>query len=343
MSSQVLYRKYRPQVFDEVIGQTEVVRALSSQIDNQAFAHAYLFFGSRGTGKTSIARIFGRTLGISSSDIYEIDAASNRGIDDIRSLREAVRTTPLESTHKLYIIDEVHMLTKEAFNALLKTLEEPPPHVIFILATTEIEKVPETIVSRCQVYTFSSPSVDTLTDHILDVAKKEGSTLNKEVAGLIALSGDGSFRDALGALQKVLTGIDSKKLEVLDVEKILRIPSSTHTVSFVKNLLEGKREEVFLIIDSVSSSGLDVSLFIKQVLVYMRLLLLARFDSASIKDEIRAHTHKKEIEEIIQSKPVLLQSKTLSRLITAYLESRSTIISTLPLELAVIEILEETK
>ena len=158
MSDVALYRKYRPETFAQVIGQEPVIKALQGALSSDSLAHAYLFSGSRGTGKTSIARIFARELGSSENDTYEIDAASNRGIDDIRALRDAVRTLPFDSKYKVYIIDEVHMLTKEAFNALLKTLEEPPRHVIFILATTEEEKLPETIVSRCQSFRFKKPS-----------------------------------------------------------------------------------------------------------------------------------------------------------------------------------------
>src|SRR3989337_1924517 len=154
MESKVLYRKYRPQTFTEVYGQEHITGVLEKTLAKGNIAHSYLFYGSRGTGKTSVARIFAAALGIAPSDIYEIDAASNRGIDDIRELREGVLTHPFESKYKIYIIDEVHMLTKEAFNALLKTLEQPPNHVIFILATTDFEKVLDTIISRTQHFEF---------------------------------------------------------------------------------------------------------------------------------------------------------------------------------------------
>src|SRR6266436_4362104 len=147
---QTLYRAYRPQDFSEVRGQEHIVKALEAAIKSKKISHAYLFSGGRGTGKTSVARILARELGVTDKDLYEMDAASNRGIDDIRELREGVYAMPFESPYKFYIIDEAHMLTKEAWNALLKTLEEPPAHVIFILATTDIDKVPDTIVSRCQ-------------------------------------------------------------------------------------------------------------------------------------------------------------------------------------------------
>ena len=173
MADLALYRKYRPQSLDDVIGQDHIVKVIEGSLKQGNISHAYLFFGSRGTGKTSVARIIARELETGPTDIHEIDAASNRGIDDIRALREEVRTLPFDSKYKVYIVDEVHMLTKEAFNALLKTLEEPPAHVIFILATTEMDKVPETILSRCQVFTFHRPTETILRKMAQEIAKKE--------------------------------------------------------------------------------------------------------------------------------------------------------------------------
>ena len=204
MSEVALYRKYRPEKFTEVLGQEHIIGVLEGALKEDSISHAYLFAGSRGTGKTSIARILARETGCSDKDLYEIDAASNRGIDDIRELRESVHTLPFESPYKVYIIDEVHMLTKEAFNALLKTLEEPPKHVIFILATTEFEKLPETIVSRCQSFSFKKPSTPVLKEMVVKVAKKEGYVLEQASADLIAILSEGSFRDAQGILQKTI-------------------------------------------------------------------------------------------------------------------------------------------
>src|SRR3989338_4556860 len=174
----VLYRTYRPSSWNEVIGQDHIVNSLKDAISNERIAHAYLFSGSRGTGKTSVARILAKAVKSADDDIYEIDAASNRGIDDIRELREHVSVLPFSSPYKVYIIDEVHMLSKDAWNALLKTLEEPPKHVIFILATTELDKVPETIVSRCQTFSFRKPGRGILRKEIARVGKKEGYDLD---------------------------------------------------------------------------------------------------------------------------------------------------------------------
>src|SRR3989304_4219041 len=173
-SSGVLYRKYRPQKFSDIIGQNHIVRVLEGAIKLGNISHAYLFSGPRGTGKTSVARILSREIGTSSNDLVEMDAASNRGIDDVREIRESVNTLPFESRYKVYIIDEVHMLTRDAWNAFLKTLEEPPRHVVFVLATTELEKVPETVISRCQTFSFKQPNQATLKDFALSVAEKEG-------------------------------------------------------------------------------------------------------------------------------------------------------------------------
>ena len=207
-----LYRKYRPQTFDQVVGQDHIVSLLKTSVAQGSISHAYLFCGGRGTGKTSVARILAKALDTNDEDVIEIDAASHRGIDDIRSLREAVMTMPFSSNYKVYIIDEAHMLTKEASNALLKTLEEPPAHVIFILATTDPEKLPITIVSRCQKIIFSSPDIPTLAKQLMFVAKEEGRVLSEEVAVLIAKHTGHSYRDGLGMLEQVL--LLSKKNEI---------------------------------------------------------------------------------------------------------------------------------
>ena len=213
MSELALYRKYRPSTFEEVLGQKETIALLRKEIEDDSISHAYLFSGGRGTGKTSVARIFASAVGAKPADIYEMDAASNRSIDDIRALREAVLSMPFESPYKVYIIDEVHMLTKEAFNALLKTLEEPPAHVVFILATTEIEKVLPTILSRCQVFQFKAPTKEILRDAILHAAKGEQFTLAPDAAVLIAVAADGSFRDGLGITEKVIMASPNTKAD----------------------------------------------------------------------------------------------------------------------------------
>ncbi|MFA5131871.1 MAG: DNA polymerase III subunit gamma/tau [Candidatus Paceibacterota bacterium] len=230
-----LYRKYRPQSFDDVVGQEQLVTLLSSAIKQNKIAHAYLFCGGRGTGKTTVARIFAKDIGCNPEDIIEIDAASNRGIDEIRELREAVRTAPFSSLYKVYIVDEAHMLTKEAANALLKTLEEPPSHVIFILATTDPDKLPQTIVSRCQKVVFKSPDITTLAKRLLHVVEKEGKKLSEGGAELIARHGKGSYRDALGTLEQILT-TGAKIIKDEDVKAMLGTPDGELLLSLLEAL-----------------------------------------------------------------------------------------------------------
>lgn len=218
-----LYRKYRPHTFADVVGQEQIITLLEKTVKENKPNHAYLFCGGRGTGKTTVARIFAREVGCNEEDIIEIDAASNRGIDEIRELREAVRTAPFSSPYKVYIVDEAHMLTKEAANALLKTLEEPPAHVIFILATTDPEKLPATILSRCQKIIFKQPSIEVLLQHLIIVAAKEGKTLSEVSARTIAGHGKGSYRDALGALEQVLSA-DGKVVDDERVTSLLGAP-----------------------------------------------------------------------------------------------------------------------
>ena len=235
-----LYRQYRPSTFEEVRGQEHIVSTLEKSIKNNKIAHAYLFSGGRGTGKTSVARILAAALGVSDKDLYEIDAASNRGIDDIRELREGVYAMPFSSPYKFYIIDEAHMLTKEAWNALLKTLEEPPSHAIFVLATTERDKVPDTIQSRCEVYTFKQPTREILAQIVADVAVSEGYSLEGAGAELIALLAEGSFRDALSILQKVLSVAEGKKITIADVESVSGAPRG----ELVRQIIQGLAKKV---------------------------------------------------------------------------------------------------
>ncbi|MEN9337919.1 MAG: polymerase subunit tau [Candidatus Parcubacteria bacterium] len=238
MSYIALYRKYRPQTFSDVVGQEYAVELLTSAIKQQKISHAYLFCGGRGTGKTTMARIVAREIGCNDEDIIEIDAASNRGIDEIRELREAVRTAPFSSPYKVYIIDEAHMLTKEAANALLKTLEEPPSHVVFILATTDPDKLPQTIVSRCQKVVFNTPDLETLTKRLLYITEKEGKpAISPEGARAIAHHGKGSYRDAVGILEQIRTSAGNvTTIADETIHRILGIPSQQLIVELLASL-----------------------------------------------------------------------------------------------------------
>jgi DNA polymerase-3 subunit gamma/tau len=371
----VLYRKYRPHSFADVIGQEHIVGVLEKTAEAAnpaggktpgiAPAHAYLFSGSRGTGKTSIARIFAKALGATPNDIYEIDAASNRGIDDAKAIRDGVNVLPLESRWKVYIIDEVHMLTREAWNALLKTLEEPPAHAIFILATTELEKVPETIISRCQVFSFKKPSAEALAKTVSGVAKKEGAGLEPAAAELIALIGDGSFRDALGTLQKVLAAQGSgaiksggkgsvksaANISQADVEAVTGAPKSALVRDFVAGLAEKNASKSLSALHTAVAENVDMALFTTLVLNLTRAVVLARIGgSSSVGESTLTKNLSAEDTAFVKShsqsagtsggssNTAGISSKTVLELLAAAIALRTSPIPELPLELAVINL-----
>lgn len=283
--SHVLYRKYRPQEFGQVRGQEQIVGLLQKAVTEKKPAHAYLFTGGRGTGKTTLARIFAKSLGVHEHDIVEMDAASNRGVDDIRALREATHVQPLNSPYKIYIIDEVHMLTKEAFNALLKTLEEPPAHVLFVLATTELDRVPDTIRSRCQVLRFQTPDHKTLESLITDVAKLEGNTIDEDCVRMIVRAGDGSFRDTLGALQQVLGSGTGASRTGEDARRALSLGARGDAQEFISALVS-QEERVFEIAQKFDGKSKELERFIGYVLDEVRRILLARYAPGVVADEL---------------------------------------------------------
>ena len=239
---QALYRKYRPQIFNDIVGQNHIVSVLKNAIDKDQISHAYLFYGSRGTGKTSIAKIFANEVNNNevyqkeNVDIIEIDAASNNGVDEVRDIKEAIKFLPTEGKYKVYIIDEVHMLTTAAFNALLKTLEEPPAHVIFILATTEIHKIPATILSRCQRFEFKNLSQEQLIDRLKYIAKEESLVIEEAALEKIAMLAKGGLRDAISILDQV-----SNYSEEITLNHILEVSSSISEddiLEFYRDLLK---------------------------------------------------------------------------------------------------------
>lgn len=337
-SSFALYRKYRPTTFRDVRNQEHIVTVLEGAIKKGMVPHALLFTGSRGTGKTTVARIFAHAIGAKDLDIYEIDAASNRGIDDIRALKEAVYTLPYESPYKVYIIDEVHMLTKEAWNALLKTLEEPPAHVIFVLATTEKDKILDTIISRCQVFTFKSPTRDELTKLVLDVAGEEKLTITEAGASIIALAANGSYRDALSITQKVLMASGEGKLDADDIAVIVGAPKAVHILEFLKALDAKQRESALRVLEAVRTENLDVALFLSLVLHRMRAIMLLRHKAMT--EEALTIFYDDErtfIKETAVNKQSGINSALLAKLLVAGDQIRFGDIPTLPLELTVIE------
>ncbi len=291
---QALYRKYRPKDFNSVVGQDAVIKTLKNSIINHNFSHAYMFFGPRGTGKTSISKIFARNInclnpkdGIACQecehckvsfskdciDIIEIDAASNNGVDEIRDLKNKISLVPSELKYKIYIIDEVHMLSIGAFNALLKTLEEPPEHAIFILATTDPQKVPETIISRCQCFSFKRISTDIIEKRLKFVCDEEKIDIDEEVLRNISILSDGGLRDALGLLDK-LTSYTSSKITMDDFVDINGIISKEELINFLKKTMDGDISFVLREINNYDVNGKNLIQIITQLLNLSRDLIV---------------------------------------------------------------------
>ena len=267
---QALYRKYRPQTFTDIVGQNHIVSVLKNAIDKDQISHAYLFYGSRGTGKTSIAKIFANEVNGNEEyqkenvDIIEIDAASNNGVDEVRDIKEAIKFLPTEGKYKVYIIDEVHMLTTAAFNALLKTLEEPPAHVIFILATTEIHKIPATILSRCQRFEFKNLSQEQLIDRLKYISENEGIVIEDAAIEKIATLAKGGLRDAISILDQV-----SNYSEKITLDHILEVTSSISEddiLEFYRSLLQGDVTKSLLTYNNFVSQAKDTKLLLNDLI-----------------------------------------------------------------------------
>jgi DNA polymerase-3 subunit gamma/tau len=340
---QSLYRAYRPESFADVVGQDSIVHILEEQINTHTAGHAYLFSGSRGLGKTSVARIFARALGARGSDLYEIDAASNNTVDDIRALSENVYTLPFESPYKVYLLDEAHMLSKSAWNAFLKTLEEPPAHAIFILATTELEKVPETVQSRCQVFQFKKPTRSMLQKIVMDVAVKEGYELEIGAADLVALLAGGSYRDALSVLQKVIGSSTDKKLSREAVEKITGAPSQELVFGLLQAVSKNSLEEALRVVAKTVEQNSDLQTYLSLVLDSIRNVLLVRHAPA-VRDEIAQEVGAdafKELQLLASEKNSALGHHALRVFLDASERMRFAPVPALALELALYELLEK--
>jgi DNA polymerase-3 subunit gamma/tau len=295
MAYQVLARKWRPQTFEEVMGQEPITRTLQNALTAGRVAHAFLFSGPRGVGKTSVARILAKALNCeagptphpdntcqlcreitngSSLDVLEIDGASNRGIDEVRDLREKIKYLPTQGKYKVYIIDEVHMLTKEAFNALLKTLEEPPAHAVFILATTEPHKVPVTILSRCQRYDFRRIPTGVIQAHLAKLAEQEGWNIDPEGLALVARAAEGGLRDAQGFLDQVVT-FGGDGVTTSEIARILGVTDRGALLGALTAIIDRHGPDLLNLIEGLYNQGHDLGRFYQDLMLYARHLLVA--------------------------------------------------------------------
>ncbi len=300
MNNLSLYRKYRPKIFKEVVGQKYIVQIIQNALKLGRVSHAYLFVGERGTGKTTIARLLAKSLNCLDNknlgepcnkclvckemdknnlvDLIEIDAASNRGIDEIREIKEGARFTPTRTKYKVFIIDEVHMLTKEAFNALLKILEEPPQYVVFILATTEPEKLPNTIISRVQRFDFKRIGIKEITERIIKLAEMEKAKISPETAKEIALMSEGSLRDAESTLDQLLS-LGCKEIDLKLLEEVLGRVNFSIILKFISYLLEGEAKKSIELIIKVQEQGANILEFSRSVLTNLRKIAIIKLSS----------------------------------------------------------------
>jgi len=353
-----LYRKYRPKNFAEIIGQKHIVQTLSNAVKNNRIGQAYLFTGPRGTGKTSIARILAKTVNCldlkdsitcekcqncnfinenKSLDIIEIDAASNTGVDNIRELRETIGLPPTALKYKVYIIDEVHMLSTGAFNALLKTLEEPPAHVIFILATTEIHKVPATIISRCQRFDFTRLPIQNIIEKLTLIAKSEKVAIDADSLEMIAIAAEGGMRDAESLLGQIIS-LEDKNITAKEVEEILGATDRKFSAEIADLLIEKDATGAIAKINELMRDGYDLQIFTKSLINYLRQLMLLKI-SPELKNNFAYEATEEQIKKMLQQVektelPEIIL--TLNLLLEAQNKIAASMLPQLPLEIAFI-------
>lgn len=357
-----LYRKYRPQGFDEIIGQEHIVQTLQNSIKNGAISHAYLFSGPRGSGKTTMARIFAKAvncqaksgvrpcnkcascleiMGANSMDLIEIDAASHTGVDDVRELIDGIKFAPVKSKYKIFIIDECHQLSKSASNALLKTLEEPPGHAIFLLATTEAHKMLPTIISRCQRFDFKRLHLPEIIKKLEFITKKEGIKFEDSALALIAQNARGSFRDAESLLDKCISfsGKDNV-VTVQEVKELLGVVEVSQISQFVDFLLAKQTKEGIVYLNSLVDAGVNLQEFTKTLVFYLRQSLLFKINP----DLLDAQTSGLSKEEIakLTTQTEKLTVENIQNMMELFIDAENNMkyatILQLPLELAIVDI-----
>jgi DNA polymerase-3 subunit gamma/tau len=367
----VLYRKYRPKTFSEIIGQEHVVKTLMNSIIIGKISHAYLFSGPRGSGKTTVARIFAKAVNCQNRkegeaepcnqcsscqeinsgravDLIEIDAASHRGIDEIRELRNNTKILPVRSKYKIFIIDEAHQLTKEAANALLKTLEEPPPHVIFILATTEIQKMIPTILSRCQRFEFKRLTVKEIIKKLKMICEKEKVKIEQKALELIAIHAAGSLRDAESLLDQALNlGLEEGIIKAEKVEEILGIVDIELLTKFVDILISKDAPRAIDFINKAIQRGVDINEFTKNLINYLRGILITKIVGtlSEIENFLNIELTQEAIKKMEeQSKKITFEEikRLLDLIVDANTKMKFSPIAQLPLELAIFEFSQKT-
>jgi len=364
MSNLVLYRKYRPQTFAEIIGQEHVVQTLTNAISSGMISHAYLFSGPRGSGKTTLARLLAKAVNCQnrkkgeaepcnqcpscteimagrSLDLLEIDAASHRGIDEIRELRDGIKFVPTKSKYKVFILDEAHQLSKDAANALLKTLEEPPSHAIFILATTEIHKMIPTVISRCQRFDFRRLTLPEIIKRLEIIAGKEKVKVERAALELIALNSGGAIRDGEGLLDQALTFAGSGgEIKAEDIKDLLGLVEVELVAKFCDFLCQKKASEAINLLNEITDRGADLQEFAKILINYLRQALILKITGVEEGNPIITGLTKEEFQKL-QNQAANFKEEELRNILNLFLEAENKMkyspIPQLPLELAIIE------